>query len=100
MYFLRNTSYNKWHSSTPTFLLVVRLDAFKKPPQHALNAVGPQFRGAPSGPRQVSLEQRCPPNEVGLGFVNGKPTKAIYKISINLSPRLHMLNSHEWITSS
>ena len=40
MYFLRNTSYNKWRSSTPTFLLVVRLDAFKKPPQHALNAVG------------------------------------------------------------
>ena len=38
----------------------------------------------------MSLEQRCPPNEVGLGFVNGKPTKAIYKISINLSLRLHM----------
>ena len=41
----------------------------------------------------MSLEQRCPPNEVGVGFVNGKPTKAIYKISINLSPRLPMLNS-------
>ena len=47
----------------------------------------------------MSLEQRCPPNKVGLGFVNGKPTKAIYEICINLSLRLHMLNSHEWITS-
>ena len=86
--------------STPTFSLVVRLDAFKKLLQHALNTVGPQFRGAPSGPRQVSLEQRCLPHEVCLGFANGKRTKLIYKISINLSLQLHMLNSHEWITSS
>ena len=35
--------------STPTLLLVVRLDAFKKPLQHALNTVGPQFRGGTLG---------------------------------------------------
>ena len=72
MYFLRNTSYNKWHSSTPTFLLVVRLDAFKKPPQHALNAVGPQFRGHPRGQGKCPLNRGVPQMKLvwGLLMVN------------------------------
>ena len=46
--------------STPNVLLVVRLDAFKKPLQHALNTVEPQFRVHPRDQGKRPLNRGVP----------------------------------------